>query len=115
MDQASSASELAKKEEVYVIDAILWLKDAWGNVHPSTIQKCCNKCGFIDKVVTDDVENVEVDKELEDFARQQGVTWEEFTNFDCNLAPAMTIEDNWEENFLASVVLKMMMWVLQMR
>jgi len=55
-----------------------------------------------DKLLTDD-ENVEIDEELEDFARHLGVTWEEFTNVDCNLATTtMTIADNWEENLLAS-------------
>ena len=38
MDEAISASELAKK--VNVLDAILWLKSAWDNVQSATIQKC---------------------------------------------------------------------------
>lgn len=45
---------------------------------------------------------MEVAEELEDFDRQYGgVTWEELTNLDSNLATTMTIEDNWEENLLA--------------
>ena len=100
MNDASSASELAKK--VNVLNAISWLKVAWDHVQPSTIQKCFSKCGFSDELMTND-ENVEVDEELEDFARQHGgVTWEEFSNFDSNLATTMTVEDNWEENLLAS-------------
>ena len=38
MDEAISASELAKK--VNVLDAILWLKSGWDSVQPATIQKC---------------------------------------------------------------------------
>ena len=35
MDEAISASELAKK--VNVLDAILWLKSAWDNVQSATM------------------------------------------------------------------------------
>ena len=40
-------------------------------------------------------EDVEVDEDLEHFASYHGVTWEEFTVFDSDLATSMTIEEDW--------------------
>ena len=34
-----------------------------------------------------------------------GVTWEEFTVFDSDLATSMTIEEDWERNLVAHVVM----------
>ena len=45
MEEATSASEVAKK--VKILDAIMWLKSAWDEVQPASIQKCFAKCGFL--------------------------------------------------------------------
>ena len=47
-------------------------------------------------------EDVEADEDLEQFASYHGVTWEEFTVFDSDLATSMTIEEDWERNLVAS-------------
>ena len=58
------------------------------------------KCGFSHTLNED--EDVEVDEELEQFASYHGVTWEEFTVFESDLATSMTIEEDWERNLVAS-------------
>ena len=59
------------------------------------------KCGFSHILLNED-EDVEVDEDLEQFASYHGVTWEEFTVFDSDLATSMTIEEDWERNLVAS-------------
>ena len=59
------------------------------------------KCGFSHTLLNED-EDVEVDEDLEQFASYHGVTWEEFTVFDSDLATSMTIEEDWERNLVAS-------------
>ena len=34
-----------------ILDAILWLKNAWDAVDPTTIEKCFAKCVFVDILV----------------------------------------------------------------
>jgi hypothetical protein len=40
-----------------VLDAIMWLKAAWDNVEPTTIQKCFTKCGFTQAIFADPEED----------------------------------------------------------
>ena len=44
MDEAESATELAKR--VNVLDAISWLHSAWAGVTEDCVRKCFAKCGF---------------------------------------------------------------------
>ena len=62
------------------------------------------KCGFSHTLLNED-EDVEVDEDLEHFASYHGVTWEEFTVFDSDLATSMTIEEGWERNLVVHVVM----------
>ena len=59
------------------------------------------KCGFSHTLLNEN-EYVEVDEDLEQFASYHGVTWEEFTVFDSDLATSMTIEEDWVRNLVAS-------------
>ena len=52
MDEATSASDLAKK--VNVLDAVMWLKSAWDSVQPTMIRKCFQKCGFGTESLSED-------------------------------------------------------------
>ena len=49
MEEATSAFEVAKK--VNILDAIMWLKSAWDEVQPASIQKCFAKCGFSEQLL----------------------------------------------------------------
>jgi hypothetical protein len=32
--------------QITLLDAIVWIKNAWGNISPVTISKCFRKCGI---------------------------------------------------------------------
>ena len=72
MKLATCASDLAKK--VSVLDARMWLKTAWDNVKPTTIQKCVAKCGFTKAAIADptDTDTI-IDSNLSDFMETSGV------------------------------------------
>ena len=44
VDEARNATDVDK--QVTVLDAIMWLANAWTSVTPDTIQKRFTKCGF---------------------------------------------------------------------
>ena len=48
MGEATSASRSGKD----VLDAIMWLKNAWDSVTPVTIEKCFAKYVFLDILVS---------------------------------------------------------------
>lgn len=58
MDDCSCALELPKR--INMLDAIMWLKNAWDAVTPTTIEKCFAKCGF-HETFSDDVIKVNED------------------------------------------------------
>ena len=78
MDQATCASELAKK--INILDAILWLKNAWDALDPATIERCFAKCGFIDTAV--DIMIVEeansLTSHMSSFVIDSGTTWQDY-------------------------------------
>ena len=84
MNEASGASDLAKR--VNVLDAIMWLKNAWDNVKPTTIQKCFAKCDFTNAVFADPEDDTAIDSSLTAFVEASGVSWEVYANFDQDLA-----------------------------
>ena len=96
MNEASCASDLAKS--VNVLDAIMWLKTAWDNVKPTTIQKCFAKCGFTQAVFSDPEEDTTctIDSSLGAFVETCGASWEVYANFDEDLATNRAIDDDWE-------------------
>ena len=101
MEEATSASEVAKK--VNILDAIMWLKSAWDEVQPASIQKCFSKCGFSEQLLQcHENEEVEENDDLQGFVAELGMTWDEYCNFDETVATYVTIENNWEENLVAS-------------
>ena len=97
MNEASGASDLAKR--VNVLDAIMWLKNAWDNVKPTTIQKCFAKCGFSEAVFTDP-DDTAIDSSLSAFVEASGASWEVYANFDHDLATNRTIGEEWEAALL---------------
>ena len=105
MDECSSASELAKK--VNILDAILWLKGAWDAVKAETIERCFAKCGFVDTLVDTTIDDgsaeTELNSETEALLTSANLTWEEYTNFDQELATCQTLEKDWEENLIATL------------
>ncbi|XP_070182988.1 tigger transposable element-derived protein 6-like [Littorina saxatilis] len=85
MDEASSATELAKT--VNILHAIRWLDLAWCSLKVSTIQKCFTKCGYVSSA-SETVESAE-EMELETFPLDGGekqlledVSWNDFVNMD---------------------------------
>ena len=98
MNEASGASDLAKR--VNVLDAIMWLKNAWDNVKPTTIQKCFAKCGFTEAVFTDPEDDTAIDSSLSAFVEASGASWEVYANFDQELATNRTIGEEWEAALL---------------
>ena len=103
MDEATSANDLAK--QVNVLDAIMWLKSAWDSVQPTTIQKCFQKCGFAAVSLSEGAEdNPVVDSDLQVFTENVGMTWDEYANFDADLATYETVEKDWEDKLLDRVI-----------
>ena len=99
MDEATCATDLSKK--VNILDAILWLKSAWDDVQPMTIQKCFAKCGFTETSQPEEDDLDEVDDDLQAFADDLGTTWDEYVNFDDSLATNETAaEKDWEMRLL---------------
>ena len=96
MNEASCASDLAKS--VNVLDAIMWLKSAWDNVKPTTIQKCFAKCGFTQAVFADPEEDnaCTIDSSLGALVETCGASWEVYANFDQDLATNGSIDEDWE-------------------
>ena len=94
MDDTSSASELSKK--VNILDAILWLKNAWDTVAAVTTERCFAKCGFVESLVgtADEGETADVQlcSEMETILTNAGMTWDEYANFDEQLATCQVFE-----------------------
>ena len=86
MNEASCASDLTKS--VNDLDAIMWLKTAWDNVKPTTIQKCFAKSGFTQAVFADPEEDTTctIDSSLGAFMETCGASWEVYADFDQDLA-----------------------------
>ena len=102
MDEATCPSELAKK--VNILDAILWLKNAWDAVDPTTIEKCFAKCGFVDILVdTAGEAEAKLSSQLGTLLTSAGMTWDEYADCDQELATSQTFEDDWERNLLATL------------
>ena len=98
IDVASCASELAEK--VHIVDAVMWLKSTWDAVTPETIKKCFSKCGIVDTIVD---EMVEDGAESLIMLSEGDMTWQGHVNCDKDVAINQTLEKDWEKNLLASM------------
>ena len=93
MDACNTASELVKL--VNIMDAILWIRDAWSSLPSSTIQKCFTKCGFQRKikasasvVLASPFEGIVTETEF----IVHDITFSQFATFDNNLATFLPLE-----------------------
>ena len=102
MDDTSSASELSKK--VTIFNAILWLKNEWDAVVAVTIERCFAKRGFVESLVgtADEGEtaDIQLSSEMETILTNPGMTWDDYANFDKQLATCQVLEKDWETNLI---------------
>ena len=100
MSEVDSASEMIKK--VNVLDAIIWIMNAWTNVSSDCITKCFAKCG----ISKDNSAAIDISKDnLETLPEEltpllSGTTWEEFVNCDNNVItfPTADVEETSEKD-----------------
>jgi len=79
LDESTSATKIANKIDVF--QAMSWLSSAWSKVSPSTITACFKRCGFSSADCEEEL--VAIDEDLPDCSSiEDGVTFNEFTNFD---------------------------------
>lgn len=98
MNEVSSVTDLVK--EVTVLDAILWMRNAWDATSPTTIQKCFAKCGF-NTNTTSAVDSSQDEDDTSDLNPVlAGMTWEDFVDADADVATSNTADDNWEQDLI---------------
>lgn len=67
------ASESSQK--ILILDAVRWIKKAWEEVKPTTIEKCFNLCGF--KLLDMEIEEEVYETDLELLAKEAGTDFDE--------------------------------------
>ena len=95
------AVEAGENLKISVLDAMLWLKTAWNEVTPLTIQNCFRHCGFNDSSSAISDETTVIDEpDIEDIVQQlseNGVSIEgsvdDYINADEDVAVAGTFTD----------------------
>ena len=95
---ATCASDLAKNP---ILDATLLLKNAWGAVDPSTIEKCFVKCGFVDTALEMTNDEVALTSVMDTFVADSGVSWQDYANCDNDVSTCEALDENWQANLLS--------------
>lgn len=99
MDEAHSVTDLVK--EVTLLDAILWMRNAWDATSSTTIQKCFANCGFNTGLSTPPADTTEEDDTTDLNPAMADMTWDEYVDADVNVATSNTTDDKWEQNLIA--------------
>ena len=81
----------------------MWLISAWDAVHPSTIEKCFVKCGFVETAVEMTGDEVALTSHMDTLMVDSGVAWQDYANCDNEAQTCATLDDNWEVNLLSSL------------
>ena len=95
MDQCNSASDLGK--QIFILDAILWLKSSWESLLPSTISKCFANCGFAvdDRINTKEITNDEEEVSFGAEGLMEDMSMVQFATFDDEVTTSDSLNDDW--------------------
>ncbi|XP_063610438.1 tigger transposable element-derived protein 4-like [Penaeus indicus] len=99
LEDCDSVTEIIR--EVSVLDAVNLIYDAWRQLPPVTIEKCCRKAGFTTDMDSDEGEDDLIKRASTQLGPEPVLDAEEFVDADDLLQTCETLNDpNWKDKLL---------------